>query len=222
MYLFYFFLLDNCRNKTAWNRLSQISNQYIYVCINIYMYIYVYIYIYIYIFTCLYVYIYIYLPHDIYNTLLNDSGLIKKTTFSQNSTSLNNISFRVIRWFQRFSNNSMPFYWIICLWLQNIPHFSISLLHWSQISFRGAFFWGLQTASCSLGPGLKNWVGAELIRSAIHVVLPSLRSTCSMVHCLVERVLFSSSFLADYWRFLPSNTPVMLYDIRYWWFSLSH
>ena len=49
-----------------------------------------------------------------------------------------------------------------------------------------------QTASSHWGSDLKNWIGAEAIRRAIHVVLPSLRSTCDTVHCLGEKALFSS------------------------------
>ena len=120
----------------------------------------------------------------------------------------------MICWFQRFSNNSMPFFCIrICLWPQNTPQFLISLLHWSQISFTRAFFWGLQTASSHWEPGLENRVGVEAIWSAIHVVLSPLRSTCDTVHCLGERALFSSSFVAVFWWFLPSNATIMLYDI---------
>ena len=64
------------------------------------------------------------------------------------------------------------------------------------------------------------------VRSAIPVVWPSLRSTYNTVHCLGERALFSSSFEADFFfffflRFLTSNTPIMLYNIRYWWFFFS-
>ena len=73
----------------------------------------------------------------------------------------------------------------------------------------------MQTASSRWGPDLENRVGAEAIRSAIHVVLPSLRSTCDTVYCLGERALFSSSFVADFGRFLPSNASIMLYNIRY-------
>ena len=62
---------------------------------------------------------------------------------------------------------------------------------------------------------------AEAIRSAIHVVWPSLRSTCDMVHCPGERELFSTSFVPVFWWFLLSNALVMLYNIRYWWFFLS-
>ena len=29
---------------------------------------------------------------------------------------------------------------------------------------------------------------------------------------------FSSSFVAVFWHFLPSKAPIMLYNIRYWWF----
>ena len=102
-----------------------------------------------------------------------------------------------------------------------MPQFLISLLHWSQISFPETFFWGLQTASSHWGPDLENRVGAEAIWNAIHVVLLPLWLTCDMVHCLVERALFSSSFVAVLGQFLPSNTLIMLYDIHYWWFFLS-
>ena len=101
----------------------------------------------------------------------------------------------------------------------------MSLLHWNQISFPGPFFWGLQTASSRWGPDLENRVVGEVIRSAFHVVL--LQSTCDTVHCLGERALFSSSFVAVsfffffFWRFLLSNVPIMLYNICYWWFFLS-
>ena len=76
---------------------------------------------------------------------------------------------------------------------------TVSFLHTfqqSQISFPGPFFWGLYLASRRLGPDLENRVVVEAIRTAIHVVLPSLRSTCNTVHCLGERALFSSSFVA--------------------------
>ena len=53
-------------------------------------------------------------------------------------------------------------------------------------------------------------MGAEAIQSAVHVVLPSLQLTCDMVHCLGERPHFSSLFAAIFWRFLSSNTPIML------------
>ena len=109
----------------------------------------------------------------------------------------------------------------ICLWSQNMPQFPISLLHWSQISFSGAFFWGLQTASSCWGPDLENRMSVEAVKSVIHVVLPLLRSNCDTMHCLGERVLFSSSFMGVFWRFLPSNVPIMLYNIHYWSFSLS-
>ena len=110
---------------------------------------------------------------------------------------------------------------MICFWPQNTPQFPISLLHWSQISFPGEFFCGLQTASSCWGLDLENRVCAEEIRCAIHVVLLSLRSTCNTVHCLRERALFSSSFVAIFWWFIPSNAPILLYNIRYWWFFLS-
>ena len=88
------------------------------------------------------------------------------------------------------------FCWMICLWPQNMPQFLISLLHWSQICFPRAFFWALPIASNCWGPDLENRVGAEPIQSAIHVVLPLLQLICDMVHCLSERTLFSSSFVA--------------------------
>ena len=106
----------------------------------------------------------------------------------------------------------------VCLWPQNTPQFPISL-HLSQISLLRTFFWGLQTASSHWGPDLENGVGAEAIWSAIRIVLPSFRSTYDTVHCLGERALFSS-FVAVFWLFLPPNTPIMLYNIHYWWFFL--
>ena len=111
--------------------------------------------------------------------------------------------------------------WIVCLWSQNTSQFLISLLHWSQISFPGAFFWGLQTASGCWGPDMENRVGVEAVWCTIHVVLALLQSTYDTVHCLGERALFSSSFVAVFWWFLPSNAPITLYDICYWWFFLS-
>ena len=113
------------------------------------------------------------------------------------------------------------FCWTICLWPQNTPQFLISLLHWSQISFPGAFSWRLQTASSHWGPDQENRVGAEAIQSAVHVVLPSLQLICDKVHCLGERTFFSTSFVVIFWWFLPSNAPIMLWNIRYWWFFLS-
>ena len=78
----------------------------------------------------------------------------------------------------------------ICLWPQNTPQFLISLLHWSQISFPGAFFWGLQTASSRWRPDLKSRVCKEAIQSAIPIILPSLGSTCETVHCLCQKHFF--------------------------------
>ena len=100
-----------------------------------------------------------------------------------------------------------------------MPQFLLSLLHLSQISFPGAFFW--QTASSCWGPDLENKLGVEAIQSVFHVVLPSLQLICDMVHCLAERALFSSSFVDVFWWFLPLNAPIMLYDICHWWFFLS-
>ena len=51
-------------------------------------------------------------------------------------------------------------------------------------------------------------MGTEAIRSAIHVVLPPLQSTCDTVHCVGKRALF----LLHLWLFLPSNTPIMQYN----------
>ena len=40
-----------------------------------------------------------------------------------------------------------------------------------------------------------------------------------MVHCLGERaLLFFLHLWSFFWRFLPSNEPIMLYNICYWWF----
>ena len=48
-----------------------------------------------------------------------------------------------------------------------------------------------------------------------------LQLTCDTVHCLDERALFSSTFVAIFCWFLPSNAPIMIYNIRYWWFFIS-
>ena len=50
------------------------------------------------------------------------------------------------------------------------------------------------------------------------MVFPSLWSTCIV---LVKEQKFFSSFVAVFWWFLPSNAPIMLYNICYWWFFLS-
>ena len=43
-----------------------------------------------------------------------------------------------------------------------------------------------------------------------------------MVHCLGKKALFLLHiWLFIWWFFFPSNTPIMLYDIRYWWFFIS-
>ena len=102
-----------------------------------------------------------------------------------------------------------------------MSQFPITLLHWSQISFPEAFFWGLPTASSHWGPYLENRMGVEAIWSTIHVVFSLLWSTHDMVHCLGERALFPSSFVAIFWQFLPSNALIKLYNICYWWFFLS-
>ena len=44
--------------------------------------------------------------------------------------------------------------------------------------------------------------------------------SCDMVHCLGERALFSS-FVAIFWWLLPSNAPLRLYNICYWWVFFS-
>ena len=156
--------------------------------------------------------------------IIHHSGLTDKiTTFRQNSTLfINIVSF--------YSDTLIP----TLLWqfdaffverfvfgLKIRRSFFISLLHWSQISLPGAFFWCLQTASSRWGPDQENRMGAEAIQGAIHGVLPSLRSTCDTGHCLGERALFSSLFVAAGWGFLPSNAPIMLYNISYGWFFLS-
>ena len=64
-------------------------------------------------------------------------------------------------------------------------------------------------------------VVAEAMRSTIHIVLPLLRSTCDTLHFLGEKSIFSSLLVALFCRFLPSNEPIMLYNIHYWWFFLS-
>ena len=86
----------------------------------------------------------------------------------------------------------MRFCRTIYLWPQNTPQFRQSLLHWSQISFPEAFFLGLQTASSRWEP---DWLG--------------------------ERRLFSFSLGVVFSQFLPSNAPITLYNIHYWWFFLS-
>ena len=53
-----------------------------------------------------------------------------------------------------------------------------------------------QTARSCWGPDLENRVGTEAILSAIHVVSLLLLSSCDTVHCLGERALFPSSFVA--------------------------
>ena len=47
---------------------------------------------------------------------------------------------------------------------------------------------------------------------------------CNLRHSALSwwKSIFSSSFVAVFWRFLPSNAPIMLHDIHYWWFFLSH
>ena len=50
------------------------------------------------------------------------------------------------------------------------PQFRQSLLHWSQISFPGAFFSGQQRASIRWGPDLENMGGEEAIQSLIHSI----------------------------------------------------
>ena len=99
------------------------------------------------------------------------------------------------------------------------------------LSFRYHFFIGAKSLSlvhsfevCKqpvvTGSDLENKADVEAIQSAIHVVLPSLHLTCDPVHCLGKTALFSL-FVAVFWWFLPSNTPIMLYNIHYWWFFLS-
>ena len=58
-----------------------------------------------------------------------------------------------------------------------------------------------ETASGLRGPDLENRMGAE----TIHVALPSLRSTCDIVHCLCERIFVfdGSSFLKEINKQIP-------------------
>ena len=102
----------------------------------------------------------------------------------------------------------------ICLWPQNTLQFSILLLHWSQISFPGAFFWCLQTASSCWGPNLENSKCNSCSFAIVaidfwHGALSWWKSTFFFLIC------------GRFWWFIPSNTPIMLYDIHYWWFFLS-
>ena len=55
--------------------------------------------------------------------------------------------------------NTPTTYLQMCLWPLSTHQFLISLLYWSQISFPGAFFWGLQTAQSRFG---------ELSPAAVH------------------------------------------------------
>ena len=59
-------------------------------------------------------------------------------------------------------------------------------------------------------------MGAEAIRSAIHVILPSLRSSCDTVYYPDERALF----LLHLWPFLAIYSFKHTNNIRYWWFFL--
>ena len=81
----------------------------------------------------------------------------------------------MIHWFQRLSNNLMPFL-LNDLSLAS-KYASVSDITSSLDLFPLSDFWGLQIASSRWGPDLENRVGAEAIRSAIHEVLPTLRST---------------------------------------------
>lgn len=53
---------------------------------------------------------------------------------------------------------------------------------------------GLRRGDGHWGSNLGSTVKAEAIRSINQAVLPSLRSTCDTVHCLVERALLPSTF----------------------------
>ena len=95
--------------------------------------------------------------------------------------------------------------------------FPISLLHWSQISFLGAFLWDLQTASSCWGLDLENRVGAEAIWSPIHVVLSWLwYSALSW-----WKSTFFFFICGRFFAISSSNTPIMLYNICYWWLFFS-
>ena len=101
---------------------------------------------------------------------------------------------------------------MIYLWSQNTPQFPISLFIGAKSLSLEHFFLGLQTASSRWGPDLENRVGA------IHVVLISW-SACDTVHCLGESALFFFICGIFFLHFLPSDAPIMLYNICYWWFS---
>ena len=53
-----------------------------------------------------------------------------------------------------------------------MAQFPITLIHCSQISICGAYFWVLQTAVVAVGPDLENRVSTEAIRSSIWQFLP--------------------------------------------------
>ena len=66
-----------------------------------------------------------------------------------------------------------------------------NLFHWSILLRSPNSQW-------SQGPDLENWMGVKASRGVIHLVLPSLQSTCDTVYCLGERTLFflhKNSFL---------------------------
>ena len=95
-----------------------------------------------------------------------------------------------------------------------MPQLPISLPYWSQISFPGAFFWALQALRSRWGSDMENMVGVEVIQSAIHRdlwhgVLSGWKSTFFFFIC------------GCFWWFLPSNAPIMQYNIRYCWFFFS-
>ena len=117
------------------------------------------------------------------------------TTFRQNLTSFINIVFFKS---DTFIPTPLTFRYHFCgsidLWPQNTLQFRQSLLHWSQISFPGVFFLGLQTGSSRWEPNPENTMVGVAIQSTIRAILPLLLSTCDTMYCLGERALFSSSF----------------------------
>ena len=120
---------------------------------------------------------------------------------------------KVIQWFQCFSKKLMPFLW------NNLSLVSkyASVYDITSSLEPNLFLWSIflrfQTPNCCWGSDLENRIGAEAIRSAIHVVL-------GLGALSWWKSTFSSSFVAVFCRFLPSNAPIMQYNIRYRWFFL--
>lgn len=91
-------------------------------------------------------------------------------------------------------------------------------LHSSQISFLRSFFWGWPKGKCHWGPNLTNVMAAEVIRSEIHLLLPSFSSTYDTVKG--TRALFSSSHGTVLSQFIPKNAPLGQHKGCYWLFGI--